>query len=200
MRRNEGSPHKRHQLGQQKAVLLRSTTFCCRLWRTLGVMSYSIVPVAEVHFAELHRALDVVAREKRFLAFTQAPPFDESLAFYRSIIANDLCQFVALEGTNAVGWCDILPTHGEARSHVGRLGIGLIPRARHKGLGARLLEATIAKARSKGLTRIELAVRTDNANAKALYERFGFVVEAVQQRSVRIDGQYHASYAMALLL
>jgi ribosomal protein S18 acetylase RimI-like enzyme len=163
-------------------------------------MSYLVVPVAELHFAELHRALDVVAREKRFLAFTQAPLFEESLAFYRRIIAGDLCQFVALDGKSVVGWCDILPAHGEARSHVGHLGIGLIPKARHKGLGAKLLESTIAKARTKGLTRIELTVRADNTNAKALYERFGFVVEAVQQRSIRVDGQYHDSYAMALLL
>ena len=30
-----------------------------------------------------------------------------------------------------VGWCDILPTLGEARRHVGVLGIGVIPGARH---------------------------------------------------------------------
>lgn len=164
------------------------------------LMSYSIAPVAEAHLEGLHRALDIVARERRYLAFTQAPALETSLAFYRSIIASDLCQFVALDGTTVVGWCDILPTHGEARSHVGHLGIGLIPTCRHSGLGARLLEATIAKARAKGLTRIELTVRTDNSNAKALYERFGFVVEAVQQRSMRVDGQYHDAYAMALLL
>jgi ribosomal protein S18 acetylase RimI-like enzyme len=165
-----------------------------------GVVNYSIVPVAEAHFAGLHCALDAVAREKRFLAFTQAPPFEDSLAFYRGIVANDLCQFVSLEETRVVGWCDILPTHGEARSHVGHLGIGLVPHARHKGLGAKLLEATIAKAGTKGITRVELAVRADNTNAKALYERFGFVVEALQERSIRIDGEYYASYAMALLL
>jgi hypothetical protein len=28
-----------------------------------------------------------------------------------------------------VGWCDILPTLGEARRHVGVLGIGVIPGA-----------------------------------------------------------------------
>ena len=163
-------------------------------------MSYSVVPVAEAHFAELHRALDVVAREKRFLAFTQAPPFEESLAFYQGIVANDFCQFVALDGMHVVGWCDILPTRGEGRSHVGRLGIGVVPAARHQGLGARLLEAAIEKARTKGITRIELVVRTDNKNAKALYERFGFVVEGLQQRAMRLDGQYHDAYAMALLL
>ena len=162
-------------------------------------MTYSIAPSAEIHFAGLHAALDVVAREKRFLSFLQAPPFEESLGFYRHIVANDLCQFVALEGERVVGWCDVLPAHGEARSHVGHLGMGLLPSARHKGLGARLLESTLAKAASKGLTRIELLVRDDNLNAKALYEKFGFEVEALQAQCMRVDGRYYSAYAMALL-
>jgi putative acetyltransferase len=166
---------------------------------TLGVMTYSVVPTAEEHFAGLRHALDVVAREKQFLAFLQAPPLEESLAFYRHIVTNDFCQFVALEGDQVVGWCDILPIHGEARGHVGHLGIGLVPHARHKGLGVRLLEATITKALGKGITRIELSVRTDNLNAKALYERLGFVVEGVKCNYFLVGGQYHDAYAMALL-
>lgn len=162
-------------------------------------MNYSVVATAEEHFAGLHRALDVVAREKRFLAFVKAPPVEESFAFYRHIVTNDLCQFVALEGQQVVGWCDVLPTHGEARTHVGYLGVGLVPHARHKGLGARLLVATIAKAHAKGMTRIELTVRVDNHNAKTLYERLGFQVEGLQRRCLLIDGQHYDAYAMALL-
>ncbi|WP_116809408.1 GNAT family N-acetyltransferase [Steroidobacter cummioxidans] len=163
-------------------------------------MSYSVLPLAEIHFVGLHRALDIVAREKRFLAFTQAPPLEAAISFYRDIIANDACHFVAVNDATVVGWCDVLPTHGEARAHVGHLGIGLVPEARHQGLGSLLMQAAIAKARIKGLTRIELTVRADNSNAKVLYERFGFVLEGVQRRAMRIDGRYHDAYAMALLL
>lgn len=165
-----------------------------------GMTSYAVVPVAAAHFEGLHRALDTVAREKRFLAFTQSPPWEGSLAFYRGIVARDGCQFVALDESGAVvGWCDILPTPGEARAHIGRLGIGLVPEARQRGLGTRLLAAALAKARAQGLTRIELDVRADNANAKALYERFGFETEGLQRNATRIDGVYHDAYAMALL-
>lgn len=162
-------------------------------------MSYSIVPTAEEHFSGLHQALDAVSREKRFLAFLQAPSFEESMVFYRRIVEHDLCQFIALDGERVVGWCDVLPVHGESRAHVGHLGIGLVAHARQKGLGARLLEATLAKARAKGMTRIDLTVRTDNHNAKTLYERFGFTVEGVQRRAFLIDGEYFDAYAMALL-
>jgi putative acetyltransferase len=43
-------------------------------------------------------------------------------------------------------------------------------------------------------------VRTDNHNAKALYERFGFTVEGIQRQSLCVEGAYHDAYAMALLL
>lgn len=163
-------------------------------------MSYVIAPTAEVHFAGLHQALDVIARERRFLAIFETPPFSDSVTFYRRVIANDFCQFVALDQDSVVGWCDILPSHGQARAHVGVLGIGVVPNARGKGLGRRLMAETISKARSKGFTRIELSVRTDNAPAKALYESFGFCVEGLHHCAHLVDGKYIDGCSMALLL
>lgn len=162
-------------------------------------MSVSIVPTREAHFEGLYAALDIVAREKRYLAFLQAPPRHEAFAFYRNIIAGNLCQLVALRDGAVVGWCDVLPLWGEARAHVGVLGIAVVPAARSAGIGAQLMERTIAAAWARGLTRIELTVRADNANAKALYERFGFVVEGLHRRGFRVDDEYFDSYAMALL-
>ena len=161
-------------------------------------MPYSIVPTSELHFAGLHTAMDTVAREQRFLAFLQAPPREQAFAFYRNIVANDLCQFVALDGDDLVGWCDVLPVMGETRAHVGTLGIGVLPHARHKGIGTKLLQATITKAWAKGLTRLELTVRVDNP-AKTLYERFGFEHEGVRRNAFQIAGEYFDTYAMALL-
>ncbi|MDM0015604.1 GNAT family N-acetyltransferase [Variovorax sp. J22P168] len=162
-------------------------------------MRLSVEALAPRHFDGLRRALDSVAREKRYLAFTEAPSIEECRAFYASIIANGWCQRIALLDGEVVGWCDVLPTHGQARSHVGTLGIGLVPSARRRGIGEPLMRAAIEAAWASGLRRIELTVRTDNHNAKALYERLGFVVEGLQRRSFRVDGEYADSYAMALL-
>jgi hypothetical protein len=109
-------------------------------------MAYSIVPTSEDHLPGLYDAFDMVAREKCYLAFLQAPPREHSYAFYRNIIANDLCQLVALDGNLVVGWCDVLPLVGESRAHIGTLGIGLVPHVRQKGLGAQLMSSTIDKA------------------------------------------------------
>lgn len=161
--------------------------------------SSAIAPTAETHFEGLRLALDAVAREKRYLAFIQAPPVEEAFAFFRNIVANDLCQVVALQDGVVVGWCDVLPTHGEARAHVGTLGIGLVPRARRLGIGSKLMEAAIAGAWARGLSRIELTVRTDNTIAKALYERFGFTVEGIQRRAFCVDGEFFDTCSMALV-
>lgn len=165
----------------------------------LGVMSAEIVPLAESHFEGLCRALDIIAHEKRYLVFLQAPPPEQVFAFYRNILVNDLCQYVALVGGEVVGWCDILPTHGESRAHVGILGIGLVLSARHRGIGTALMQTTLAKAWANGFSRIELTVRTDNLNAKALYERMGFKIEGLNQRAFLVGGQFYDSYSMALL-
>ena len=44
-------------------------------------MTHSVVATEERHFESLHQALDIVAREKKYLAQTQAPPLAQSIAF-----------------------------------------------------------------------------------------------------------------------
>jgi ribosomal protein S18 acetylase RimI-like enzyme len=53
---------------------------------------------------------------------------------------------------------------------------------------------------ARGFTRIALQVRTDNTNAKALYERHGFRAKVLERRGTRIDGVYYDTYSMALLV
>lgn len=158
-----------------------------------------IEPLAQQHFEGVRAALDTVARERKFLAFTEAPTRRQSFAFYRSIIAGNGWQYVAVAGGQVLGWCDVLRQHGQARTHVGTLGIGLIAAARHQGIGEQLMRTTIARALQNGITRIELTVRVDNTNARALYERLGFVHEGRMHRAFRIDGIYYDSDAMALV-
>ena len=40
-----------------------------------------IVPIAQDHVESFHRALDIVARERRYLAFLEAPPIESTRAF-----------------------------------------------------------------------------------------------------------------------
>jgi ribosomal protein S18 acetylase RimI-like enzyme len=114
-------------------------------------------------------------------------------------VANDSAQFVAVSGQRVVGWADVLPAWPHALSHRGSLGIGVLPEFRGRGIGKRLLEACIAKAWSRGITRIDLESRADNTSAIRLYERLGFAREAVKRRAMRFDGVYYEAVDMCLL-
>lgn len=175
---------------------MAETSFHATAVRT---MTLSIEPLEERHFPGLREALDSVARERRFLAFTEAPPPEQALAFYTSVLANRWCLRVAAVEGLVVGWCDVLPTHGQARAHVGHLGMGVVSEARGRGIGSALLRAAVEAAWASGLTRIELSVRCDNARARALYERHGFAAEGLLRRAFRLDGKYFDAVAMALL-
>jgi ribosomal protein S18 acetylase RimI-like enzyme len=162
-------------------------------------MSIEIVPIAIEHAASFHACLDAVAREKRFLAQTQAQPFERFERFVNQNVVGDAVQFVALDGDTVVGWCDIFPEWGDAVRHGGSVGMGLLPAYRGRGLGGRLLQACLDKARARGLTRITLQVRADNERAIALYRRLGFEIEAQLLRGMRFDGVYYDALQMRLL-
>jgi ribosomal protein S18 acetylase RimI-like enzyme len=158
-----------------------------------------IVPVAEHHAESFRACLDVVARERRYLAQVEAPPLERIEAFVRESIANDAAQFMAVDGDRVVGWADVLPRWAHAVAHVGSLGMGVLPAYRGRGIGRRLLEASIAKAWAQGITRIELEVRVDNERAIGLYRSLGFEQEAVKRRAMRFDGVDHDALLMSLL-
>src|SRR3989338_3445336 len=133
-------------------------------------MNIKIIPIAEQYISGFHAALDIVAREKKYLAFLEAPPLEKTTAFVMDNIQNNNPQFVVLSGQSVVGWCDIIPMNRPIYAHTGVLGIGLLPAFRGRGIGRQLMTATIDKAKEKKLTRIELGVREKNENAIALYK------------------------------
>lgn len=162
-------------------------------------MNVPIVPIGETHVESFRACLDAVAREKRYLAQVEAPPLERVRDFVRQGIAGDAAQFVALDGERVVGWADIFPAWAVALAHRGSLGMGVLPEYRGRGIGKRLLEACVAKAWSKGITRIDLESRIDNANAIRLYERLGFRREAVKRNAMRFDGVYYDAVEMTLI-
>ena len=65
-----------------------------------------IVALSEGLFESLRQALDMVARERRYLALTEAPPAEQAYDFYRRVVAQKLVMSLATEGGAVVGWCD----------------------------------------------------------------------------------------------
>ena len=145
------------------------------------------------------RALEVVAREHRYLIFQEAPRLESTRKFIAQVLAKGWSQFYALHDGKVVGWCDVVRDERPDMTHVGRLGIGILPEYRGQKIGARLLAATIADAFEKGLTRIDLEVYAGNARAIALYKKFSFIEEGRKRHARCLDGVPEDSILMALL-
>ncbi|MFK7838555.1 MAG: N-acetyltransferase family protein [Sulfitobacter sp.] len=160
-------------------------------------MNIEITPIQISHIASFHKAVDTVAKERKYLPALEAPPLEGTSKFVQGNIDNNQSQMVAMHSGEVVGWCDILPRSDPVRLHVGVLGMGLLPDYRAQGLGRRLLTATLADAQRQGFRRIELKVRASNAPAIHLYEKFGFVLEGTLKDDVLVDGQLDSTHCMA---
>ncbi len=158
-----------------------------------------IEPIAAAHIDSFHRALDVVAREKKYLSMLEATPLPETRAFVMGMIAKGNPQFVAIAQDEVVGWCDIDRHFFPSHAHRGKLGMGILPAYRGQGLGRKLIETTLRAAQEAGFIRVELDVYQDNLRALALYEKTGFVREGITRRAARIDGRFIDAIGMALL-
>ncbi len=160
-------------------------------------MSIEIVPIQRRHIGAFHALLDAVARERRYLAFLSAPPLAQARRFVLNNLRNGCAQFVALDGEQLVGWCDVVPKAQETLRHSGTLGMGVAATHRGQGIGSRLMDVTLDAAQAGGLSRIELVVRADNAPAIALYRRKGFILEGTLRRYLQVDGAWFDACLMA---
>jgi ribosomal protein S18 acetylase RimI-like enzyme len=156
-----------------------------------------IVPLGRQHLAGFHRAVDRVAREGRYLAMLEAPPFARTRRIVLDSLKDGGVHLVALVADEVVGWCDLRLKAAPTQRHCAVLGMGVVAEHRHRGLGRRLLVETLARAR--GLRRIELNVRADNTAAIALYRSCGFEIEGTCRSYLRHDGLEHDALLMARL-
>ncbi len=167
--------------------------------RIAGNSDIRIEPIAAAHIDSFHHALDLVAREKRYLSMLEATPLPQTREFVIGMIAKGNPHFVATAQTQVIGWCDISRHFFPSHAHRGNLGMGILPAYRGKGLGRRLIETTLSAAQKSGFARVELDVYEDNARAIALYEKVGFAREGIVRRAARIDGRFIDAISMALL-
>jgi len=156
--------------------------------------------IEEADIAGYHECLGVVASERIYLGLVDAPPLDACTTWMKAVRGRNFPFVVARAGDTVVGWCDIAPEERIGYQHVGRLGMGLLPAWRGRGIGARLLTAALAEADRVGIERVELEVFSGNGPAQRLYRGFGFTVEGVKRKARKIDGRYDDHILMARLL
>ena len=146
-----------------------------------------------------------VGAESGFLSFgAEGPPISETeeRAFLASVATarNAIVLLAELNG-EIVGNLTFRGGNRARTRHVGEFGISVARRAQGCGVGRRLMELLLEWARDGGVVRkINLVVRTDNDRAIALYESLGFLIEGRRRRDMLIDGVFHDSLIMGLLV
>jgi ribosomal protein S18 acetylase RimI-like enzyme len=164
------------------------------------IETIEIIPISEKHIEGFRDCLDIVARERLYLAQVNAPSLEIVSEFIKSNIKNHIPQFVAIRDNEVIGWCDVTPLKWEGFDHCGELGMGVHPHYRRLGIGEQLVIKVIEKSKEIGLERIELEVYESNIPAIKLYEKIGFMKEGLKVKGRKIDGKYDNVMEMALFI
>lgn len=159
-----------------------------------------IIPITMEYMESYYSCLDSVARERIYLAGTQAHPIESTREFVKNNIKNKHPHYVAVKNQCVIGWCDIIPRKGIDFKHTGTLGMGVHKNYRGQRIGTALMDATLAAAKEFGLERVELEVYTSNTVAIKLYEKYGFQTEGIKRKARKLDGKYYDIQVMALFI
>jgi ribosomal protein S18 acetylase RimI-like enzyme len=102
---------------------------------------------------------------------------------------------IAIEGGFPVGaaWYRLFAKerrgYGFVDERTPELAIAVVPNARGKGVGSKLLDALLARAREAGYPTVSLSVDRENSGAIELYRRHGFERVGEDQDSVTMLAQ-----------
>lgn len=157
-----------------------------------------IRPARESDAASANDAVNAIAAEKWYLATVDGFSCEQTRAFLKQVVDGNLPQVLAVVQDQVVGFCDVIPHTTKGFTHVGRLGMGVRSEWRCQGIGRRLLEACLSRARDAGIEKVELEVFADNVVAVRLYESFGFIHEGLKVRGRKLENRYQDLKLMAL--
>lgn len=85
-------------------------------------------------------------------------------------------------------------------AHTAYIVVGILKEYRGRGIGTHFFEDLDQWAEKERIVRLELTVECRNEAAVHLYEKSGFKVEGVRERSMLVNGKYVDEYYMAKVL
>jgi len=164
----------------------------------VNVASVVVRAITLADVAGYRTCVGTVMRERKYLAYLEPFSLAETASFVAGNIDKGNPHFVAEDAGRIVGWCDVARECVPTYAHEGMLGMGVLADYRGRGLGERLLRATLAAAAGAGFERIALSVYGSNTRAASLYRKVGFVLEGTRLRGRKLDGVYDDVHMMAL--
>jgi len=163
-------------------------------------MSFLIRPL-RADEAALYRDIRLEALRLHPDAFSAA--FEQEAAqplsfFERRLTGNTV--FAGFLGQGVTGIAGFMPEAGTKRAHKGHLwGMYVRPAARGTGLARQLVEAVLEHAQDR-VELVQLSVIAGNVPAHRLYASLGFTPYGLEQRALKVDGNYLDEVLMVKLL
>ena len=108
--------------------------------------------------------------------------------------------FIATEEDNILGYIIVQGETPKRIAHRASIVIGVHSASRGKGVGTALFAHAEQWAKEAGIQRLELTVIKHNEAAYHLYEKMGFEVEGVKQKSLKMNGEYVDEYYMVKMI
>jgi ribosomal protein S18 acetylase RimI-like enzyme len=119
------------------------------------------------------------------------------LTWFSERLLSGAKTFGAFQGSELVGVAGLLIREGQKESHKGMLvGMYVRPSSRNIGVGRRLVEAIVELARQE-VELIQLAVVSDNQQARRLYASLGFIEYGIEKNALKQEGRYYDEVLMA---
>lgn len=115
------------------------------------------------------------------------------------IRGNDFLQ-IAVEDNKIVGYVRAERGKFNRISHTAYVVIGILKDYNSKGIGTTFFKNMDKWAKENGIIRLELTVECHNKAAKHLYEKSGFKMEGIREKSMFVEGTFVDEYYMAKIL
>ncbi len=115
-------------------------------------------------------------------------------------INNNKVVFVIEIDKNLIGFIGGTKGVYKKNEHVLTIAIGILQEYNGIGYGKNLLKYIEGWAIENDVKRLELTVRNDNERAVNLYKKFGFDIEGIKLKSLKINDKYFDEFYMSKIL
>lgn len=112
-----------------------------------------------------------------------------SIMFISVNDSHDIVGFICGESSNL-----------QRLSHVMKVNIGVLKKYRKYGLGRQLTATILSHAKQVGITRVEATIINANKPSLNLCKKFGFEIEGIKRKSIKISDHYFNEYLMSKLI
>jgi len=135
----------------------------------------------------------------RYLGTIPPVPLERTYEGYRRMVDNGDLLLVVEEDDKVIGSLEIIIEKGK-NSHVGTIGFSLKKEFWGKGIGTKLAEEGIRKAKEIGLKKLVTYIYEPNERSVALMNSLGFELAGRLKEHALIDGKFYDQLIFEKLL